>query len=156
MGRRTSGGSTEWWPSLWCGPLLSARAIIAHYEKILVIAEDWQWSPMWLPITHSSWNQAAIELVTTGAGVVLDASWPDPPRVIAPSLSAALDATGDLAESGLLADATAPSIGPAWASWEERLRQVSSVRYEEVGWKNSPFEPGQDIDPERWPPGRRR
>jgi hypothetical protein len=37
-----SSGWIDWWPALDCGPLLSATAIIRHYEGILRTAEDWQ------------------------------------------------------------------------------------------------------------------
>jgi hypothetical protein len=146
-----SSGWIDWWPALDCGPLLSATAIIEHYEGILRTSEDWQWSPSWLPITHESWNQAAIELVSTRSAVILDASWPDLPRVTAPSLSAVLQATGDLAEAGLFQEAP-PTSGSDLDDWERRKQHILSARYLKVGWKHSPFEPDQYIEPDHWPP----
>lgn len=143
-------GAVEDWPSLGCCPLLSALQIVEHYQRLLDGAEDWQWTPMWLPVTHSSWNQAALDLTTRRVGVVPDASWPNLPRVIAPSLPSALEATADIAESGLLRE-TSPTIGAPFIEWNTQRRRVRSLRYDLVGWDHSPFPPDTDIDPELWP-----
>jgi hypothetical protein len=93
--------SRRWWPLLDSGRLLGALEAIDHYQQLCTITEDWQWHRSWLPITHDSWNQCGIELAGDHRGLIVDGSFPDPPRPLAPSLLAMLHATCAVIEAGL-------------------------------------------------------
>lgn len=93
--------SRRWWPLLNSGHLLNVGETIEHYKLLCEITEEWQWRRSWLPITHDSWQQCGIELDGEHRGLVIDGSFPDPPRPIAPSLVAMLHATCAVIEAGL-------------------------------------------------------
>ena len=92
---------SQWWPLLNSGNLLSARESMEQYQQLCEITEEWQWHRSWLPITHDSWNQCGIELEGDHRGLVIDGSFPDPPRPLAPSVLAMLHATCAVIAAGL-------------------------------------------------------
>jgi hypothetical protein len=89
------------WPLLDSGNLLGVRETIEHYKLLCGVTEEWQWHRSWLPITHDSWSQCGIELTGEHRGLIVDGSFPDPPRAVAPSLVAMLHATCAVIEAGL-------------------------------------------------------
>jgi hypothetical protein len=91
----------RWWPILDSGHLLDVGETIEHYKWLCASTEEWQWHRTWLPITHDSWQQCGIELDGGHRGLVIDGSFPDPPRGVAPSLVALLHATCAVIEAGL-------------------------------------------------------
>jgi hypothetical protein len=95
-------GWPPWWPTVSCGPLLSAARIVEMYRFLLDETEDWQWTPLWLPVAHDGWNQAGVEMTVDRPGAVVDASFGNAAvNVVAPSLAAMLDATADMIDAGV-------------------------------------------------------
>ena len=88
-----------WWPSFDSGPLLPAYDAANQYTWLRERSADPRWCPLWLPLAHDGRSHVGVEIAADGAGVVVDASLPGPPRVIAPTLAALLDATADLLEA---------------------------------------------------------
>jgi hypothetical protein len=80
---------------------LGTSEAAAHYQWLCENTEEWQWSRSWLPLTHEGWNQCGIEVGSDQPGILIDASFPDPPRAIAPSLVALLHASCAVIEAGL-------------------------------------------------------
>jgi SMI1 / KNR4 family (SUKH-1) len=130
--RWANGQSEErvWWPGMECGPLLSARQAAEHYAWLRANVEDWQWSVAWVPIAHSGWNQAALEAAPEGPGVVIDASWPDPARVLAPTLAVLLDISADMVEAGI----GSPDTSDDARVWRARRAELSDSRPEWQLW----------------------
>lgn len=111
------------WPLLECGPLLGASAAREHYEFMSEECEPSQWSPSWVPVMHERWSTAAIELALPLRGMVVDASFPDPPRPVAGSLTAIMGSVCKLVEARFPLRSPA-SEGPdtvRWQSDRERL-----------------------------------
>lgn len=69
-----------WWPLLESGHLLGVRESIEHYQWLCANTEEWQWHRSWLPIVHDGWAQCGIELDGDYRGLIVDGSFPDPPR----------------------------------------------------------------------------
>jgi hypothetical protein len=122
-----------WWPALECGPLLRAVDAAQHYNWLRSNTELRQWCPMWVPIAHDGWNQAGLEIGSEGPGVVIDASFPDPPRVIAPSLTALLEVTADLIDSG----ASVPAADADARTWRARRDVMLAGRREWADWPHA-------------------
>ena len=91
-----------WWPTLDSGPLLSGQQIAEEVTWFRSNGEPWQWSVAWIPVTHEQWYQAVIDAVPERSGTVIDASWPDLPRAMAPSFTHAVDGVIDSGRAGLL------------------------------------------------------
>ncbi len=98
-----NGGSRSgpWWPILESGHLLGATEAVEHYRWLCENTEEWQWRRSWLPVAHEGWNQCGIELSGEYRGLIIDGSFPDPPRPVAPSLVALLHASCAVMEAGL-------------------------------------------------------
>jgi hypothetical protein len=137
---QTDGGN--WWPSMECGPLLSARRAAEHYAWLRENVEDWQWSAAWLPIAHDGWNQAALEIAPEGTGVVIDASWPDPARLLA-TLAVMLDVTAEMVEAGMTPEAFADA-----RDWRARRDELSDARPE---WELCPYPRVVSTSIDEWP-----
>lgn len=120
-----------WWPSMECGPLLSARRAAEHYTWLRQNVEDWQRSAAWLPIAHEGWNQAALEIAPQGPGIVIDASFPDPARLLAPTLAVMLDITAEMIEAGITQEAFADA-----GVWRAKRAELSDRRAE---WELCPY-----------------
>lgn len=97
---QSAGG--DWWPTLDCGPLLGARDVVKQTAFFRTRTEPWQWSAAWIPVAQTGWYQAALDSVPSRSGTVINASWPDTPRAVAPTLADALEGVIDLARAGLL------------------------------------------------------
>jgi len=121
----------DWWPSMECGPLLSAHRAAEHYSWLRENVEDWQWSAAWLPIAHDGHCQAAVELTPKGPGVVIDASWPDGARLIAPTLAVMLDIAAEMVEAGVTPEAFSDA-----RDWRAKRAEVSDARPE---WEICPY-----------------
>ncbi|MBD8729473.1 hypothetical protein [Frigoribacterium sp. CFBP 13707] len=91
-----------WWPTLDSGPPLSGQQIAEQVTWSRSDGEHSQWSVAWIPVTHEQWYQAVLDAVPERSGTVIDASWPDLPRAMAPSFAHAVDAVIDLGRAGLL------------------------------------------------------
>jgi hypothetical protein len=111
------------WPLLECGPLLSAAAAREHYVFMSEECEPSQWSPSWLPIMHERWSTAAIELALPLRGMVVDASFPDPPRPVAASLTAIMCSVCTLVEARFPLRAPA-SEGPDTVKWHTHRERL--------------------------------
>jgi hypothetical protein len=135
----------DWWPTLDCGPLLSCDDIVAFLGSMRATAEPWQWSVAWIPVAHEQWYQAAVDAVPERSGTVIDASWPDPPRSVAPTLAHAIDAVVDLGRAGLL-------IPTAEVDRVARLERDAFL--DELwrdAWTGNLLAPRAEIDPAGWP-----
>jgi hypothetical protein len=138
-----------WWPSLQCGPLLSASRAAHHYRFLCADAEG-QWNPLWLPVASEGWYQAGVEMTMDRPGVVLDGSFPDPEvHVVAPSLAAALLAVADMAAEGIVADAPGYASDCDLRSFREATVEARNDR---EGWGNWPHDRVIALDPAGWPP----
>jgi hypothetical protein len=115
------------WPLLESGPLLAASEAVKHRDLLRDDCELWQWSASWLPITHSSWNQSAVELGEPLQGIVVDASFPDGPTVQAESLAAAVQAICSLIEAGVPLD-TSASTDPDRLAWMKRRNEALQIK----------------------------
>jgi cell wall assembly regulator SMI1 len=104
--------SGAWWPILEAGPLLTTTDAAEHTRGLAEHCEPFQWSPAWVAITHSSWQQTAVQLSEPLQGLVIDASFPDPPRPCAISLAAVAQAVCRLIEAGVPFDDPTPPPGP--------------------------------------------
>ena len=133
----------HWWPSMECGPLLSARRAAEHYSWLRENVEDWQWSAAWLPIAHEGWCQAAIELAPDGPGVIIDASWPDPAWLLAPTLAAMLEITAEMVEAGITVEAFVDA-----RDWRATRNQLSDARPE---WEICPYPRVVSTNTADWP-----
>jgi hypothetical protein len=133
-----------WWPSISCGPLLSAARAAEQYRFFRDKAEDWQWSPLWLPVAHDGWNQAGVEMVTDRPGAVIDASSHDPDvTVVAPSLAAMLDVAADLLEMGL---------GLEQPVDQEAFDRRAALIDARADWASWPYDRNIAEDVAAWPP----
>ncbi len=138
-----------WWPSIECGPLLSATRSVELYKWLCENAEEWQWCPLWLPIAHEGWYQAGIEIAPDRPGVVIDASWHGPARVLAPTLAAMLDVTADMVEAGI---GVPPESSDARV-WRAQRAALIDARPE---WRRWPYDRAIATDVTAWPPHWRR
>jgi hypothetical protein len=90
------------WPVLEAGPLLDAATAAENTERRREICEfPFQWSTAWVSITHLSWQQMAVQVTEPLQGLVIDASFPDPPKVQADSLAAVVEAVCKMIEAGV-------------------------------------------------------
>jgi len=138
------GTRLPWWPSMDMGPLLPARVMAEGQLQLREHVEPWQWSRAWLSISREGWWQSVLDLSSPQGGVVVDASWPDLPRVVAPSLVHVLDGVSTLAEAGLLDEHEQDvALGPARDSLLAELWADA--------WAHSPYPPRTEIDPGTWP-----
>lgn len=138
----------RWWPSLECGPLLSASAAGDYYQWLKANVPTWQWNPLWLPIAHEGWNQAGAELAGDALGVIIDASFPEPPRVIAPTLTAMVRVSADMVEAG----SGWPPDGDLRQWRQGRLMRVN----EQPEWSGWPYDRELGSDQAKWPAAWRR
>lgn len=116
-----------WWPGMECGPLLSTAAAAEQYAFMTErLAEPWQWSALWVPIAHEGWHTAGVEIAPDGPGVVIDGSFPEPPRVIAPTLATLLDVTADMVEAGIGSSATYANA----IAWRQTRAELMDARPE--------------------------
>jgi cell wall assembly regulator SMI1 len=133
-----------WWPSISCGPLLSAARAAEHYTRLRDETEDWQWNPLWLPVAHEGWNQAGVEMTPDRSGVVVDASFGNAGvNVVAPSLAAMLDAAADMIEAGL------PLEQPSDHDEVRRRAALIDARDDWVAW---PYDRVITHEVAGWPP----
>lgn len=133
-----------WWPTLYRGPLLGARDLVKQVTFFRTCTEPWQWSAAWIPVTQEQWYQAALDSVPERSGTIIDASWPDTPRAVAPTLADAVDAAVDLARAGLL-----PTSDEDITRRRERTAFLADLW--RAGWASSDFASGAEIDPADWP-----
>ena len=133
-----------WWPVLECGSLLSAGDAAAKYRSLLAHSEPWQWSAAWVPIAHGGWHQAGVEIDSNSPGVVIDASFPEPPRVIAPTLAVLLEVTADMIQAGI----AAPVPGENAVRWRQKRAGLLDARPEWRSWRRD-RDLGTDVT--RWP-----
>jgi hypothetical protein len=107
------------WPLLQAGPLLDAVAAAEKTRRMVEAEhEPWQWSTGWVAITHSSWQQTAVQLVEPLQGMVIDASFPGPPRPRADSLAAIVQSICILIDDGISLEPPA-AYGEAFVEWGE-------------------------------------
>ena len=132
--RWRNGGSWggPWWPVIDSGHLLGVSEAIDHYRWLCDNVDDWAWHRSWIPITHDSWNQCGVEAGTEETGLVLDGSFPDPPRRVAPSLVALLHAVCATIEAGVPSQPDEYK-GPKYETWRARRDAVVTATYEEYG-----------------------
>jgi hypothetical protein len=143
-GQEPVGGREVWWPSISCGPLLSAAGTAEQYRFLPSITENWQWSPLWLPIARAGWDQAFVEMTTDRPGVVIDASFHDPgTMVVAPSLAAMLDLVTDMIETGLVPDPPDD---------QEAFRRHTALIDARADWASWPYDRNIAEDVAAWPP----
>jgi hypothetical protein len=134
-----------WWPGMECGPLLSTADAAEHYVWMTAQAvEPWQWSPLWVPIAHEGWNQAGVEIAPDSPGAVIDGSFPEPPRVIAPTLVTLFDVAADMIEAG---SGFPPADGYAVA-WRQKRAEFMDARPE---WRLWPLDHELGTNVESWP-----
>jgi cell wall assembly regulator SMI1 len=133
----------EWWPTLGCGPLLGADRIVDNVQFFRE-TEPWQWSHAWIPVAQEGWYQAAVDAVPERSGTVIDASWPDRPRAVAPSLADAIGAVVDIGRAGLL-----PTPDDDHAKREERKAFLDDLWQTE--WTTNLLGRRTEIDPGTWP-----
>lgn len=144
--RAHDGQSSEagWWPTLDSGPLLSGQQIAEQVTWFRSHGEPWQWSVAWIPVTHEQWYQAVIDAVPERSGTVIDASWPDLPRAIAPSFAHAVDAVVDLGRAGLLPTAD-----------DDRTKRLEREAFLDdlwqKPWSSSSLRQRIEIHPANWP-----
>jgi hypothetical protein len=135
-----------WWPAIECGPLLCSADAADHYKWLGHNAEPAQWCSFWLPIAHDGWNQAAVEIAPDGPGVVIDASFPDAPRVIAPTLAVMLDVTAEMVEA---VDGAPPEDSDA-REWRARRDAILDNRPEWIHWPYHRAITSDSAWPEHW------
>lgn len=144
----------NWWPSMYTGPLLTAKEMAEFYTAVLEFHP-----PGLLPICYESHFQVSIELVESRTPVLIDTTvssvdW----KVVAPSFSAMLDAATDLAECGLLDSPYPPASSDisAYQSQMSFLDQHISLFYLDYDWSTSPFPQQQWFErghcPTEWGP----
>ena len=133
-----------WWPTLDSGPLLSGQQIAEEVTWFRCNGEPWQWSAAWIPVTHEQWYQTVIDAVPGRSGTVIDASWPDLPRAMAPSFAHAVDAVIDLGRAGLL-----PTADDDRAKRLEREAFLDDLWQEP--WSASSLRQRAEIHPASWP-----
>lgn len=121
-----------WWPILECGHLLGTTEATEHYRWLCENTEEWQWHRSWLPIAHEGWNQCGIEGAGDERAHVVDGSFPDAARRIAPSLPALLHATCATIEASIPSRPTEFS-GATYDSWRASRDAVVKAAYEEYG-----------------------
>lgn len=135
------------WPLLDSGPLLNTAAAVKHRDALARTTVESEipdyWSASWLPLTHSSWNQSAVELGPHLQGIVIDASFPDGPSVQAESLAAVVQAICRLIEAGVPLDSPASS-GPEYLAWMKRRNDALAIRRAPVFMWAFPVERGED------------
>jgi hypothetical protein len=135
--------SPFWWPTMECGPMMSAQRIADDYA---VGIKDLGAPEGWLTISHSSHYRSSVELVRTRPAVLIDSCVSSEWRVVAPSLGATLWATAELAEAGFL-DEHWPFSGATRAEQLERApmehARLARARelFEELGWNDYPIAP---------------
>ena len=112
------------WPVIESGPLLSAARMAEHHRRMGETCEPFQWSRSWLPVAHEGWYTTVVECALPLAGMVVDASFPDPPSPKAFSLAVVMGRVCDLAEAGL--DFRVPS-----ASSPEEGRSIEKQRWKQ-------------------------
>ena len=110
------------WPLIESGPLLSATQIAEHHRHMGDMCEPFQWSSSWLPLAYEGWYTTVVECALPLAGMVIDASFPDPPSPKAFSLAVVMGRMRDLLEAGV--EFTIPSAGTP----EER-RSIEQERW---------------------------
>ena len=144
--RAHDGQSSEagWWPTLDSGRLLSGEQIAEQIAWFRSHGQPWQWSVAWIPIAHEQWYQAVIDAAPERSRTVIDASWPDLPRAIAPSFAHAVDAVVDLGRAGLL------PIDDDRARRLEREAFLDDLWQEP--WSASSLRQRTEIQPVNWPP----
>ena len=143
-GQGNSPGWPPWWPSISCGPLLSAAHAAEHYTWLRDETEDWQWNPLWLPVAREGWNQAGVEMTADRPGVVIDVSFGNPGVIIvAASLAAMLDAAADMIEAGL------PLEQPS--DHDERRRRAALIDAR-ADWEAWPYDRDIAQGVAGWPP----
>jgi hypothetical protein len=141
-------GNSPSWPSVDCGPLLSATQAAEHYSWLRDETEIWQWNPLWLPVTHEGWYQAGVEMTSDHPGAVIDGSFPDPEvRVVAPSLAAMLELPAAMLEAGV---AITPPQDPAgYRRWRDE-RQALIDGHDD--WRAWPYDRVIASNVDGWPP----
>ncbi|MEL4317467.1 hypothetical protein WJX64_00465 [Leifsonia sp. YIM 134122] len=134
----------EWWPTLDCGPLVGSDRLVELVTWFRTETEPWQWSKAWIPMTQQQWCQAVIDAVPERSGTIIDASWPDLPRAIAPSLADAVGEAVDLGRAGLLP-----------TSSEDRARRADRAAFLDdlwhTAWASNVLRRRSEIDPGTWP-----
>lgn len=144
--------SANWWPSMYTGPLLTAKEMAEFYTAGLEFHP-----PGLLPICYESHYQVSIELVESRTPVLIDTTvefveW----MVVAPSFDAMLDAVTSLAEDGLLEAPYPPARSDihSYQSQMDFLAQRISHFYSNYDWSTSPFPQrqwfGRDQYPAEW------
>jgi cell wall assembly regulator SMI1 len=121
------GQADVWWPLMACGPLLGA-AQAAHTYTLQ--RDDEVWHPSWLPIAAEGWYIVGIEMTGEYEGLLIEASSPEMPHPLAPSLTAMLHATCDVLEAGIRAESV-DIDGDEQASRERNA--IAEGRYVEYG-----------------------
>jgi hypothetical protein len=133
-----------WWPTLDSGPLLSGQQIAEQAAWFRSHGEPSQWSIAWIPVTHEQWYQAVIDAAPERSGTVIDASWPDLPRAVAPSFAHAVDAVVGLGRAGLLSTAD-----------DDRARRLEREAFLDDlwqgPWSSSSLRQRTEIHPASWP-----
>jgi hypothetical protein len=128
--------SRHWWPLFDAGPLLAADEAARRRQQLSDICEEpFQWSEAWLPITQEGWGQVAVKLDEPLQGLVINASFPDEPSVVAESLAAVFQAICRLIETEIPLDSNPaePPGGPSWM--EERNWALSNRRLPVLQWR---------------------
>jgi hypothetical protein len=108
------------WPLL-VAPLLNAVEAAEHTRSMVdVCEEDWQWSPTWVAITHSSWHQDAVQLADPLKGLVIDAGFPEAPGPRAECLAAAFQSVCVLIEERVPVEPPAVQ-GAGYVQWRTEV-----------------------------------
>lgn len=116
------------WPLIESGPLLSVAQIADHHRHMGDMCEPFQWSDSWLPVAHEGWYTTVVECALPLAGMVIDASFPDPPSPKAFSLAVVMGRACDLLAAGVDFTIPPPSSPEDRRDIErERWRQRKAV-----------------------------
>jgi hypothetical protein len=108
--------------------------VAEDYKWLCENLDSRQWHWTWIPITHDSWNQCGVEAGSEETGLVMDGSFPDPARRVAPWLTAVLHATCEILEAGIPFRPDEHS-GPKYESWRASRDAVvrATCTYEQYG-----------------------
>jgi cell wall assembly regulator SMI1 len=119
-----------WWPLMACGPLLGATEAAEQYKYNFMreIPEDWHRS--WLPIAAEGWYRVGVEMAGEHKGLLIEASSPERPSPLAPSIAAMLHATCDVLEAGIRAQSV--DVEGDEQLWQER-NDITARRYTAYG-----------------------